>query len=544
MRHHAPPSSPAPRGNRLSHLSGGLSRRTALVTSSLAFAVAAGSAVVVPQVSTSAAPSEPPGVQTIAARTLDAAASRPLAAPVASPVAADPQCALPKSLMALLGGPARVLAETLNCRTYEDSAGTGSTTPEPAPAPAPKPAPAPSATPKPAPAPALAAAPKPAPAPSGTPKPAPPAGPPDPPPRAGPGRPEARPRTGRCDDRVGLVGDGLWRRELRAGVPPRRQSAQAGDRPLLPPRRAVLANGEDRKQPSGHLLRAAPAGGRQGDPRRAAPRVLRRHPASDLLDLQARARGRHGARCVHLGPVQGRVAAHRQDRRRVREAAPRDPDPDGLDRQAAVGSQLCRLLPRSRRHRRPRLGLLRLVTKRQPGQRLRGGPEPVVAGRQAVGRRRDRCRIQVLHQPGRPAGEAHGDVALARELEPAPGIRHLLRQRPGCAQHQVRVEHLPGSRRRSSVAGWAVGLGHHVRQEPPRPPCRAGRLLSHRPPAPRTAARPHRARPLDGGVATEAPTPSHRRRPHCPYAFPASPASPIGPAEVTEQAGATTYRAR
>src|SRR4051812_20860726 len=119
-------------------------------------------------------------------------------------------------------------------------------------------------------------------------------------PRAGPGRgAEARPRTGRRDDRVGLVGDGLWRRELRAGVHPRRQSAQAGDRPLLPPRRAVLANGEDRNQPSGHLLRAAPAGGRQRDPRREAPRVLRRHPASDLLDLQARARGRHGARCVH-----------------------------------------------------------------------------------------------------------------------------------------------------------------------------------------------------------------------------------------------------
>src|SRR3954454_4980845 len=165
MRHHALPSSPAPRANRLSHLSGGLSRRTALVTSSLAFAVAAGSAVVVPQVSTSAAPSEPPGVQTIDAQTLDAAVSRPLAAPVASPVAADPQCALPKSLMALLGGPARVLAETLNCQTYEDSAGSGSTTPGPAPAPAPKPAPAPSATPKPAPTPA--------PAPSATPKPAP-----------------------------------------------------------------------------------------------------------------------------------------------------------------------------------------------------------------------------------------------------------------------------------------------------------------------------------------------------------------------------------
>src|SRR4051812_31954887 len=82
-----------PPGHRLSHLSGGLSRRTALVTSSLAFAVAAGSAVVVPQVSTSAAPSEPPGVQTIDAQTLDAAVSRPLAAPVASPVAADPQCA-------------------------------------------------------------------------------------------------------------------------------------------------------------------------------------------------------------------------------------------------------------------------------------------------------------------------------------------------------------------------------------------------------------------------------------------------------------------
>src|SRR3954469_18713356 len=180
MRHHAAPSSPAPRANRLSRLSGGLSRRTALVTSSLALAVAAGTAVVVPQGSTSAAPSEAPGVQTIDAQTLDAAVSRPLAAPVASPVAADPQCALPKSLMALLGGPARVLAETLNCQTYEDSAGSGSTTPEPAPAPAPKPAPAPSATPKPAPtpapapsatpkpasAPALAAAPKPAPAPA------------------------------------------------------------------------------------------------------------------------------------------------------------------------------------------------------------------------------------------------------------------------------------------------------------------------------------------------------------------------------------------
>src|SRR3954469_806551 len=191
MRHHAAPSSPAPRANRLSRLSGGLSRRTALVTSSLALAVAAGTAVVVPQGSTSAAPSEAPGVQTIDAQTLDAAVSRPLAAPVASPVAADPQCALPKSLMALLGGPARVLAETLNCRTYEDSAGTGSTTPEPAPAPAPaqsatpkpapepapapsatpkpapEPAPAPSATAKPAPAPVLAAAPKPAPAPAG-----------------------------------------------------------------------------------------------------------------------------------------------------------------------------------------------------------------------------------------------------------------------------------------------------------------------------------------------------------------------------------------
>src|SRR3954449_3152360 len=175
MRHHAPPSSPAPRGNRLSRLSGGLSRRTALVTSGLALAVAAGTAVVVPQVSTSAAPSEPPAVQTIDAQTLDAAVSRPLAAPVASPVAADPQCALPKSLMALLGGPARVLAETLNCQTYEDSAGSGSTTPKPAPAPsatpepAPTPAPAPSATPKPAPKPA----PTPAPAPSATPKPAP-----------------------------------------------------------------------------------------------------------------------------------------------------------------------------------------------------------------------------------------------------------------------------------------------------------------------------------------------------------------------------------
>src|SRR3954447_13512770 len=109
MRHHAPPSSPAPRANRLSRLSGGPSRRTALVTSSLALAVAAGAAVVVPQVSTSAAPSEPPGVETIDAQTLDAAVSRPLAAPVASPVATDPQCALPKSLMALLGGPARVL---------------------------------------------------------------------------------------------------------------------------------------------------------------------------------------------------------------------------------------------------------------------------------------------------------------------------------------------------------------------------------------------------------------------------------------------------
>src|SRR3954464_3410872 len=149
MRHHAAPSSPAPRANRLSRLSGGLSRRTALVTSSLALAVAAGTAVVVPQVSTSPAPSEPPGVQTIDAQALDAAVSRPLAVPVASPVAADPQCALPKSLMALLGGPARVLAETLNCRTYEDSAGTGSTTPEPAPAPVP----AQSATPKPAPSP-------------------------------------------------------------------------------------------------------------------------------------------------------------------------------------------------------------------------------------------------------------------------------------------------------------------------------------------------------------------------------------------------------
>src|SRR4051812_5165163 len=191
MRHHAAPSSPAPRGNRLSRLSGGLSRRTALVTSGLTLAVAAGTAVVVPQVSTSAAPSEPPGVQTIDAQALDAAVSRPLAAPVASPVAADTQCALPKSLMALLGGPARVLAETLNCQTYEDSAGTASTTPEPAPAPAPAqsatpkpaptpapapsatpkpaptPAPAPSATAKPAPAPVLAAAPKPAPAPAG-----------------------------------------------------------------------------------------------------------------------------------------------------------------------------------------------------------------------------------------------------------------------------------------------------------------------------------------------------------------------------------------
>src|SRR3954454_14453851 len=173
MRHHAAPSSPAPRVNRLSRLSGGLSRRTALVTSGLALAVAAGTAVVVPQVSTSPAPSEPPGVQTIDAQALDAAVSRPLAVPVASPVAADPQCSLPKSLMALLGGPARVLAETLNYRTYEDSAGTGSTTPEPAPAPAPKPAPAPSATPKPAPAPALAAPPKPAPAPApAVPKPA------------------------------------------------------------------------------------------------------------------------------------------------------------------------------------------------------------------------------------------------------------------------------------------------------------------------------------------------------------------------------------
>src|SRR4051812_35001839 len=53
-------------------------------------------------------------------------------------------------------------------------------------------------------------------------------------PSAGPGRgPEARPSAGPGDDRVGLVGDGLWRRELRAGVHPRRQSAQAGDRPLL-----------------------------------------------------------------------------------------------------------------------------------------------------------------------------------------------------------------------------------------------------------------------------------------------------------------------
>src|SRR3954449_1019326 len=177
MRHHAPPSSPAPRGNRLSRLSGGLSRRTALVTSGLALAVAAGTAVVVPQVSTSVAPSEPPGVQTIDAQTLDAAVSRPLAAPVASPVAAGPQCALPKSLMALLEGPARVLAETLNCQTYEDSAGSGSTTPEPAPKPAPTPAPAPSATAKPAPtpAPAPSATPKPAaaPAPAAAPKPAP-----------------------------------------------------------------------------------------------------------------------------------------------------------------------------------------------------------------------------------------------------------------------------------------------------------------------------------------------------------------------------------
>src|SRR4051812_41286315 len=178
MRHHAAPSSPAPRGNRLSRLSGGLSRRTALVTSGLTLAVAAGTAVVVPQVSTSAAPSEPPGVQTIDAQALDAAVSRPLAAPVASPVAADPQCALPKSLMALLEGPARVLAETLNCQTYENSAGSGSTTPEPAPAPAPKPAPAPSATPKPVPTPAPAPsatakpAPTPAPPPSATPKPA------------------------------------------------------------------------------------------------------------------------------------------------------------------------------------------------------------------------------------------------------------------------------------------------------------------------------------------------------------------------------------
>src|SRR4051812_19386455 len=155
-----------PRANRLSRLSSGLSRRTALVTSSLALAVAAGTAVVVPQVSTSAAPSEPPGVQTIDAQTLDAAVSRPLAAPVASPVAADPQCALPKSLMALLGGPARVLAETLNCRTYEDSAGSGSTTPGPAPAPAPKPAPAPSATPEPAPSATPKPAPTPAPAPA------------------------------------------------------------------------------------------------------------------------------------------------------------------------------------------------------------------------------------------------------------------------------------------------------------------------------------------------------------------------------------------
>src|SRR3954469_23875779 len=166
MRHHAAPSSPAPRANRLSRLSGGLSRRTALVTSSLALAVAAGTAVVVPQVSASAAPSEPPGVQTVDAQTLDAAVSRPLAAPVASPVAPEPQCALPKSLMALLGGPARVLAETLNCRTYEDSAGTGSTTPEPAPAPAPKPAPAPSATPEPAPSATPKPAPTPAPAPA------------------------------------------------------------------------------------------------------------------------------------------------------------------------------------------------------------------------------------------------------------------------------------------------------------------------------------------------------------------------------------------
>src|SRR3954468_7685052 len=202
ITHHRP--RPPPRANRLSRLSGGLSRRTALVTSSLALAVAAGTAVVVPQGSTSAAPSEAPGVQTIDAQTLDAAVSRPLAAPVASPVAADPQCALPKSLMALLGGPARVLAETLNCQTYEDSAGSGSTTPGPAPAPAPKPAPAPSATPKPPP----------------TPAPAPEPGPcavrhpearPDARTRAV-GHPEARPRTGHGDDRVGLVGDGLWRR--------------------------------------------------------------------------------------------------------------------------------------------------------------------------------------------------------------------------------------------------------------------------------------------------------------------------------------------
>src|SRR3954466_5633691 len=98
MRHHAAPSSPAPRANRLSRLSGGLSRRTALVTSSLALAVAAGTAVVVPQVSTSPPPSEPPGAQPRAARAPDAPVGRPLAVPVASPVAADPQCSLPKSL--------------------------------------------------------------------------------------------------------------------------------------------------------------------------------------------------------------------------------------------------------------------------------------------------------------------------------------------------------------------------------------------------------------------------------------------------------------
>src|SRR3954464_4255950 len=98
MRHHAAPSSPAPRANRLSRLSSGLSRRTALVTSSLALAVAAGTALVVPPVSPSAAPSAPPALQTIAAQPLDAGVTRPRAAPVASPVAADPQCALPKSL--------------------------------------------------------------------------------------------------------------------------------------------------------------------------------------------------------------------------------------------------------------------------------------------------------------------------------------------------------------------------------------------------------------------------------------------------------------